>query len=284
MKRSLGLLTLLVLVAGSAAPADDPDALVRAGYDAYAHGDFAKAVECFQKASERTTDPPLVAFNLASARYRLALKSAEGRAANLREAEQLFLCCLDKSDPRRLTALNGLGACLLRQALDGDDSRAQRAVECLSDCLEQAEDAELIADARHNLALARLIVAQTTRQQDAASRDNPPNPDEDKTHPTRPKDRTRPSDGGRGLKGEKVPVKGEAGTKTVEGQVDTAHSGTEKTEGKDSGSRPRTGPDGQSPYIADAQHLDEALERIREQQRKAKTASAGTPAAGVKDW
>jgi tetratricopeptide (TPR) repeat protein len=275
---------LVVLVSGAASPAGDPEALLRAGYDAYARDDFARAVECFQKASERTTDPPLVAFNLASAKYRLALKTAEGRAANLREAEELFRCCVDENDPRRAIALNGLGACLLRQALDGDDSRAEPAVNCLVDCLNEAKEPQLIADAQHNLALARLVLAQVTRPPDASSRDNPPRADDDRTNPTRPKDRTRPSEGGRNVKGEKVPATGAAGMKTVAGHTDTSQMGTEKTEAKDSGNRPLTGPDGASPYTADAQHLDEALERIREKQRQAKTASAGAPAAGVKDW
>src|SRR4051794_31907862 len=99
MKRPLPLFALLLLVAG-AAPTDDPDALLRAGNDAYARGEYAAAVDHFQLAARRTTDPTLVAFSLASAKYRLALKAAEGRAANLRDAEELFRCCLADGDPR----------------------------------------------------------------------------------------------------------------------------------------------------------------------------------------
>src|SRR4051812_37986186 len=102
MKRPL-LLIALLLVSG-AAPTDDPKSLLRAGNDAYARGDFATAVEQFQLAARRSTDPTLVAFSLASAKYRLALKSADGRAANLRDAEEMFRCCLDPKDPRRARA------------------------------------------------------------------------------------------------------------------------------------------------------------------------------------
>jgi tetratricopeptide (TPR) repeat protein len=283
MTRTHLLFALLLLVSG-AAPSDDPDALLRAGNDAYARGDYAQAIDQFQLAAQRTTDPTLVAFSLASAKYRLALKSADGRAANLREAEELFRCSLDGNDPRRARALNGLGACLLRQALDGDDRRAADAVKHLEQCLTHTDlDDDLTADARHNLALARLVLAQTTRPTTSSSQENPPNPEEERKDRPRPKDRAQRVEGDRNRKGERM-GKPDTGTKTIDGPNEGQRPGGEKTEAQPGGNHPRTSPEGPSPYSADATHLDEALERIREKHRSAKTSAAGIPAKGVKDW
>src|SRR5262249_45410188 len=63
---------VVVLVLLGAAPAADPDALLRAGHAAFARGDLAAAAALYEQAEQRTTDPGLVAFGLAAVRLRLA--------------------------------------------------------------------------------------------------------------------------------------------------------------------------------------------------------------------
>src|SRR5262245_27145371 len=150
-----------VFLLGAARP-PDVEGLLRAGDDAYRRGDYGRAAELFERAGERATDPGLVAFNLAATKYQLALAN-EGNVALLREAEQLYSCCLRKGDPRRARALYGLGNCLLARggavALDAGALRA--AADAYLQCLaEPGVPPELAADARHNLQRARLLLAQ----------------------------------------------------------------------------------------------------------------------------
>src|SRR5262249_58669213 len=137
------------------------EALVRAGDNAYRRGDYGRAAELFERAGERATDPGLVAFNLAATKYQLALAN-EDHVVLLREAEQLYSCCLRKGDPRRARALYGLGNCLLARgggaALEGGALRA--AADAYAQCLaEPGVASELAAGARRNPQRARLPAA-----------------------------------------------------------------------------------------------------------------------------
>ncbi len=174
MRISFSMLLVGVL-AIAAAPAADTEASLREGNAAFRRGDYAAAAEAYERAGLRTTEPALIAFNLAATKYRSALESAEGRAKDLEEAERYFRCCLGAEDPRRARALQFLGACLLQQALDGDGGRAAEAVTSLEECLrDPGLDDESADDARHNLALARLVFAQV-----------PPRPPESSRSPNR---------------------------------------------------------------------------------------------------
>src|SRR5258708_5871173 len=112
--RWLPVVSLLAtaLLALGASPRGQPDmeSLLRQGNAAFARGDYAEAARLYEEAETRATDPGLVAFNLASAKYHLAV-TGEGGATALSEAERLYRCCLARTDPRRPRALYGLGNC-----------------------------------------------------------------------------------------------------------------------------------------------------------------------------
>ena len=77
----------------NAAPAANPDDLVRLGNAAFERGDYGSAVGCYEKAEALITDPGLVAFNKGASLYRLD---------RYREAELHYRRCLsDATGPRR---------------------------------------------------------------------------------------------------------------------------------------------------------------------------------------
>src|SRR5262249_28669437 len=113
------MLTAVLLLAAAPAPGfADPEAALHAGNDAFARGDYAAAAACYGQAAARTTEPGLVAYSLAAAKYRLALAADDDRDRGrlLQEAERYYRCCVGPGDPRRARALYGLGNCLLLQA------------------------------------------------------------------------------------------------------------------------------------------------------------------------
>jgi hypothetical protein len=154
----------LLLAAGFVArpTADD---LVRLGDAAFVREDFSGAIAFYERAEERTTDPGRVAFSLATARYHL-VRSEQGSAPTLREAEQGFRCCLEGNDERRGPALLGLANCLLLRAggEDGagplDPTALREAIDTYDLCLTTPSDADLGDAVRHNRERARLLLAQ----------------------------------------------------------------------------------------------------------------------------
>ena len=138
----------------------DPEELVRAGRRAAADGDYERAVALYERAELRSGEPAEVAFYLAAAKYRVAAKS-ESYSADLMEAESLYRCCLNATNPHRPRALCGLGICLLRKA-DGRDEGSLRAALASFDLSlrEAGGDAELIDDVRFNREKARLLLLQ----------------------------------------------------------------------------------------------------------------------------
>jgi tetratricopeptide (TPR) repeat protein len=136
----------------SAAPADDPIDLVRRGNAAFARADYPAAAELFEQAEEWITDPGLAAFNKATALYRL------GR---YREAELHYRRCLEgAAGPRRARALYDLGNCLLRESQGTRARLLDQAIAFYEKCLaDDAADADMLADARHNLEIARALRA-----------------------------------------------------------------------------------------------------------------------------
>ena len=67
-----GLLLPLLLGARTARTDDDVEALLRAGNAAFDRGAYSDAAALYEKAGDRATEPGLVAFNLATAKYHLA--------------------------------------------------------------------------------------------------------------------------------------------------------------------------------------------------------------------
>ncbi len=105
-----------------------------------------------------STDPAEVAFYLAGAKYHLAVKT-EGFSPELREAEQLYRCCLEPANPHRPRALCGLGNCLLHKAGTNDEDSLRAAIACYDRCLQSAgDDAALASDALYNREKARLLL------------------------------------------------------------------------------------------------------------------------------
>jgi hypothetical protein len=286
MKRNAFSLLLVVVLTLAAAPVTDTEALLREGNAAFRRGDYATAADAYERAGLRTTEPALVAFNLAATKYRAALESAEGRAKHLDEAEQYFRCCLRKDDPRRGRALQFLGACLLQEALDGDDARVEEAVLRLEECLrEPGLDAEAMDDAQHNLALARLVLAQMPPPTPEKSR-SPDKPAADETQPTRPQPRDRRPTVDRTLSPNGDPTRGrpDQRTKTGDLKAEMARTGTDTRDSRAGRENTERGPDGQPIDPADVGHLKDAFERIMDEQQAHKRRKAPSPAPGVKDW
>src|SRR5262249_7461114 len=93
---------LLSLLLASAAPAATaPRPLLREGDAAFARGDHARAADLYEQAEVRASDPERVAFHLASAKYHLAEAEDSPSSPALREAEQLYRCCLGPASPWR---------------------------------------------------------------------------------------------------------------------------------------------------------------------------------------
>src|SRR5437868_9442964 len=103
------LLALATLAALAASPArrPDPEEWMRQANDALRRQDYSRAIALYEEVEPYATDPGLVAFNLATAKYQLAA-SGDGGPQVLADAEQLYRCCTEPGEPRRARALYGL--------------------------------------------------------------------------------------------------------------------------------------------------------------------------------
>jgi tetratricopeptide (TPR) repeat protein len=230
------------------------------------------------QAEERITDPGLVAFNKAAALYRL------GR---YREAELHYRRCLENAEePRRARAFYDLGNCLMQQD-DGNDSALLRsAIKCFQQCLAREDaDADLIANARHNLELAKLLLLKARpspikkhedEDPEKSSSSSPRADDKGDDHrPTGTNPNTANSDPAKMGKAE--PVTATQAEKAVESQ--------QAPPGR-----------GQLPPVQDqdqlvplspedaAAHLQRAATRIMLERREHHQRSAQTPGRKVMDW
>src|SRR5262249_29528146 len=136
----------------AAAPAADPEALVRQGNAAFARQDYAAAVDLYRKAEDRILDPGLVAFNQATALFHLGATTEEAarRAGVYREAALHYRRALeDAPSSRRLRALYGLGTSLVEQGTGRGAAPLREAVRCFEECLKAPDlDEEFAADVR----------------------------------------------------------------------------------------------------------------------------------------
>lgn len=166
----LPLLPLLAVLVAAAPRADvSAEELIRAGNAAVARGEYERADEWYTAAEERTTDPGLVAFNKANALFHRERYDA---------AERHYTRALDDADAppaRRAAALYNRGVCLLKQ---GGLDKLRAAIDSFSRCLAlPPDDPPLIADARHNLELAKLLWVAARARESKKPLPNDPPPD-----------------------------------------------------------------------------------------------------------
>lgn len=288
MMRRLGLLlaALLGFVPLGAAPDANVERLLRDGNAAFDRGDYEQAIEFYSQAEDRATDPGQVAYNKATALYRLALdEKDEGTgepASHFRKAEDYYRRSAEGADePRRSRALFGLANSLVQGR--GEEARALlQAVRCYRECL-QSPDRQIAEDARYNLELAKLlwlrVRARDARRseqenknaQDGSSEQNPPMNDQ---NPDR-------IGGERGM--------GRAGATEVPQQIQGG--GDQAIETSQSAAGPSNLPplrddDKLSPLTEKEaeQHLAQAVEKILTARKTQRLRSAKAPGGTVKDW
>jgi Ca-activated chloride channel family protein len=266
------LLLPLLLGAVSIGQAED---FLRRGNAEYAQADFAAAVDWYNRAEESAADPGLVACNEAAALYRL------GR---FREAELHYRYAREEATGVRLARLlYSLGNCIVQQAQDRDAPRLREAIRFYELCMQQkAADAALVADARHNLELARLLWLKAKAARPGGEPNNPDQGNED-DQPRDPDDTGLRGDPLRALdgRGRSEPLSG------VQPDRGSTPNDTDQPPPPGKGNLP-TLPDTDdlaplSPEDA-AEHLKEAAARIaRERQEHARVMTPAIP-SNVKDW
>ena len=273
-------LTLALSLLGAAA-APDSEALLREGNAAFARGDFARAAALFERAEVRATDPGLVAFNLAAAKYRLA--ESDGSPQALLEAEQAYRCCVAPGNPRRAAALYGLGNCLLLKAGDRDAATLKAAIECYDRCLREAgPDEALAADVRYNRERARLALQQLLAQSGRPKEDRPSGEDDNPERPDRQPQQN--PNGDLGPDGQGGTQAGPAMVKPGPGQNPVQSD--ERPPGGQGTLPPvpdRADPAPLSPQDA-AAHLELATRRILEERQAHRRGNLRPPAPTVRDW
>jgi tetratricopeptide (TPR) repeat protein len=273
-RSSLWLAGLAILIA-SAAPRIDPVELIRQGNAAFSRGDFPGALAFYNRAESRVQDPGLVAFNKASAFY---------HTGNFRAAELLYRASLsDAEGVRRVRLLYSLANCLVQQAGDRDTKRLREAIGFYEQSISEENDPEEMANARHNLELAKLLLIKAQQQADKNPPDQPPDRDPDVDPPPKKGSNDIPegTDPGPGIKkngGDKIPSKVAPGEQTQR---------TNEPPAPGQGNLPPI-PDTQDPVTLTpedaAAHLQQATVRILQERQKHKQTSLKKPAPGAKDW
>jgi tetratricopeptide (TPR) repeat protein len=148
--------------------------------EAYRQGDYARALEKFQEAAQDSSDPARAAHNQAAALAKLRRYA---------EAEKYYQCEKEAGgDLRGARAAYDQGNCEVRQAWkktpDGteklDPTLLAQAVEHYRACLEKETpgDKTLFANARHNLEIAKALLAEAgpPDEKPADSAKGQPNP------------------------------------------------------------------------------------------------------------
>jgi tetratricopeptide (TPR) repeat protein len=271
-------LTSIVLAALAAAPVLKPDDLVRKGNEAFDRGDYAAAAELYSRAEERTNDPGLVAFNEATALYQL------GR---YREAELHYGRCLeDAAGTRRDRLLYNLANSLVQQARNRNPRRLKDAIAVYERCLGQdGIEAELAADARHNLELARLLL-QKARSSKESQNESSEDQGGNNSQPDEPRNDFRP--GGDQSATPLSDAQGKAGPATNQGKDrNPAAAKSDQPPPPGKGNLPPI-PDedaltAMSPEDA-SEHLKKAAARILHERREHRERAVPASPASVLDW
>jgi tetratricopeptide (TPR) repeat protein len=164
-------LAVLGIALLAANPRSGPLEFVHRGNEAFAGGDFAAAVDLYTAAEDTISDPGLVAFNKGAAFYHLG---------QYREAELHYRRCLENPEGSRLARLlYSLANCLVQQAPNDEPDRLREAISLYRRCLqEEGADPTLLADARHNLELAQLLLLRTKSNKEGSNREQPQGSDE----------------------------------------------------------------------------------------------------------
>jgi tetratricopeptide (TPR) repeat protein len=273
MRRRYAVILLAGLLLG-AAPVSPPEDSIRRGNAALARGEYAAAVQAFDGAEERATDPGLVAFNKGVALYH--------QGDHARAEAQFRMALHDAPARRRAGALYNLAASLVRQAGDRDAAKLEEAVARLEECLrdEEADDA-LRAHARHNLELAKLLWVEAKARPE--EQEDPSKPkDEDPPPSPRPDEgKTAGTDLGSGrpkVGAEKRPAQPQPGQDPV-GTEEQPAPGVGKMEVIPDTAQlvPMT------PEDATA-HLKQAIDRVLEERRAYQKRTLKPPTGNVPDW
>lgn len=280
MRSGVGLALVAMTALMAAAPREDrsPDELIRAGNAAVARGDFAAAEKLYAAAEERTTDPGLVAFNMATAHF---------HRREYRDAEQHYTRALDDADAppeRRAKALYNRGVCLLKR---GGLSEYRTAIDSFERCLAMAPaDAVLVADARHNLELAKLLWVEARAKERKKPLPNEPTADE----PPQPLPQ-RPDPAYDPFAPENI---GADGGPWYAGGTEPLGSGAKG--GAPRGTDQKTGGKGNQPVLANAdklpewtdrqvrEYLDHLALRLAKDRRGTAVLTAPADRPNVKDW
>lgn len=286
MLRRIRLLgpALAALVLLGADPPVTVERLLRQGNAAFERGDFPAALALYEQAEERATDPGQVAFNKATALYRLGLaeENAGARARTFRSAEDHYRRGAAGADePRRCRALFGLGNSLL-QARGEEAAALREAVRCYRACLA---DPDLAEHARHNLELAKLLWLKARERASRPDQENQNPKDGSNSSQNDPpmNDRDAGPDGsdpGAGQKFDRAtgqPIQPGVGQQPVETTQRSPGQGDLPPVPDDEQAAPLTPREGE-------QHLEQAVDRILRDRRTHRLRSSRTPAGPVKDW
>lgn len=167
MRQPWHVTILAMMLLAAAGPVRDTAELLRLGDAAFARADYEEADDYYRQAEGRATDPGLIAFNRASALYRLHRYPL---------AEQLFRQCLsDAVDSRRQWALFGLANCLVQQADERGADALREALAHYRESLRHGEpDAEFREDVANNVELARLLLLDAKPSREDRSQENQP--------------------------------------------------------------------------------------------------------------
>jgi hypothetical protein len=274
---------MLLGVALAASPTQD---LVRLGNDAFEARNYADAVELYRRAEVDTTDPGLVAYNMATAYYQMALAAKSSGASLFQQAESHYRCASEgDGGMRRRRALFGLGNSLMQGR--SDEIRAvKEAIACYEELLKVPDLEEPMAgDVRHNLTLAK---ATLQRLQAKAETEKPPGVD----NPDDPGNRSKDPDEDPDRK------QGEPGTaQGPKKERPTQKDGTQAKDGKDAtktderqagaGKEKPLDDNSTSPPLSAAkadEDLDAAVRAILKQQTEMRLRSRREVEGPLKDW
>ena len=272
--KHLRFLPWLLLPLLGAAWGTTPDDLVRQGNAALARKDIAGALRLFDQAEDRTTDPGLVAFNRGVALY---------QQGDFAQAESYFRLSLsDAQGPRQSAALYNLANCLVQQAGERDGRRLQEAVSLYRRCLRQEDIDDTLADqAAYNLELAVLLWVRANAQ----SNDEPQRGPSSKDDPAYSQSPEEPPDNeAQSAEGTQRPGRPSRLSPQEKDQKANAASG-EHLPGV-----------GNLPVVPDrddlvpmtseeaAQHLQQALERVLQEQRAHCRQALRPPPPNALDW
>jgi tetratricopeptide (TPR) repeat protein len=271
-KTSLLILAILIVSAG---PVVDETDLIREGNAAFGRGEYQGALAFYNRAESRALDPGLIAFNKASALYHLG---------NYRGAELLYRASLsDGEGVRRIHLLYGLANCLVRQAGDRDAKLLKEAITLYEQCINEANDPDWLANAHHNLELAKLFLVKAQMKAEGEPPDQPPDRDPEIDPPTKRgmddiPEGSDPSGGVRKNGAERIPAKPGPGNENQRSNEPPAPG---------QGNLPPI-PDTQDPVSLTPEdassHLQQATVRILQERQKHKQMSLKKPAPGAKDW